>query len=517
MMKRIFAHIGFSSAVTLLAVNLINVKYIPMMTAGLAVIFIASLVLSEYRRAVTVPLCLGTAIFSCIVFLCVFQSAVLPVQNICGENADVSFYITSLPEQSGSNYVYIVKTEEIDLDGAPQNIKLKLISDNPIPADAYQRIRANVTFKSVGADAYHSYGLWGKGIYAAAQLEYCRVSRNYIHSLMQSVLHLRRDIIETLTAAISGDAGALAAAVITGDKSRLSDETYTNFKLAGASHLMAVSGLHLAVVTGFVYFILKRLRVNRMSSAVIVLISVMFYAALAGFSKSIIRAGIMMAVVLIGELAERKGDALNSLGFATLIICLNPFAVSDISALLSILSVLSLLTLYPVFKVHIQNVKNTLEQSRLKVVSLSAGAVGFILSGFFTSLCVLLYTLPVMYAFFDYAPLAGLVSNIILIPLGSAATVVSIITYAADKIGNIAFFFNFITEKFNGLILKIVGFFASINGSTVVFGRYFGFVIAAVLMIFSICFLWNNKKLMKSAAVISSLLLVSALFINLYI
>ena len=69
-MKRVFAHIGFSFAVSMLLLNLINsIKKTLIISAGLAILFIASLAVKKYRQALAVPLCLGAAVFACI-FLC---------------------------------------------------------------------------------------------------------------------------------------------------------------------------------------------------------------------------------------------------------------------------------------------------------------------------------------------------------------------------------------------------------------------------------------------------------------
>ena len=72
-MKRVFAHIGFSSALTLLILNLVSVRFVPVITAGLAAVFAASLALKKYRQAAAVPVCLGSALFACLLFMFVYR------------------------------------------------------------------------------------------------------------------------------------------------------------------------------------------------------------------------------------------------------------------------------------------------------------------------------------------------------------------------------------------------------------------------------------------------------------
>ncbi len=109
--------------------------------------------------------------------------------------------------------------------------------------------------------------------------------------------------------------------------------------------------------------------------------------ALAGFSKSIIRAGIMMIVMLCGRLFNERSDTLNSLGIAVFIICLNPFAVTDAGALLTVTAVLGLIIIDPML-IGLYKPKTKLVYYVYKTVC--------------ASLSVFLTTLPVVCITFSY-------------------------------------------------------------------------------------------------------------------
>lgn len=513
-MKRVFAHIGFAFAVSLLVINLVPANYILIITAGLAVIFIASLLLPKYRQALTFPICIGSALFACFIFLIIYNGSVIPQRELNFKSADASFYIVDVSEKSDDGYIYTVKTKEIDRDGAPQDIKLRLKSSDKINAQPYQIVNANLTFYTIGDNAVNSYGWWSEGIYLSANADKLSTTDKMVNSPWHYILDARIDIINTLYDLIGGDAGALASALLTGYRSLLSSEAYNNFKLAGSTHLMAVSGLHLTVITGAFLFILKKLHINDKANAVITLFSVLVYIGIAGFSKSVIRAGIMMAVMLIGRLFGRRGDSLNALGLAVFIICLNPFAVYDVGAMLSVLSVLSLITLYPILiKCIDKNAVN--ETDGLITVTYSKKIVVRIVSGFLVALGVMIYTLPVIYLYYGSVNLVSLISNIILVPMGSAAMVLCLIAYIFAKLHFP--FAAYAAGFWNKLILVVVKLFASLKHSAVAFGQYFGLVIAGVLIIFAFCFILKNKRLLRTAAVISSIMIIGyALISNIY-
>ncbi|MBQ9228626.1 MAG: ComEC/Rec2 family competence protein [Eubacterium sp.] len=509
-MKRIFAHIGFSVAVTLLAVNLINIRFLPLVLAGLAALLTVSLLLPELRRALTAPLCLSAAVFACLIYLTAYQAAAAPALALDGRTADTTLHIVSLPEERNGKYYYTVAMDTVEVDGAPQGIKALLIAEDPVPADAYQYVEANVSFRKTGETAFASYGYWGKGIFLRAEVNTCHVTHQYQPTPMRRVLHLRRDMIELFKVAIPGDAGALAAALITGDRSALSDEAYAAFSSTGMSHLMAVSGLHLTVVVGIVYFLLRRIGINRRSVAVTALLAMLFYMALTGFSKSVIRAGVMTAVLLLGQLGERKGEALNSLGLAAFVICLNPFAVSDLSAVLSTLCVLALTTLYPMI-MKLAERYLPLQQRHVSLWKiLLIKLLKAIVTSVAASFSVLLYTLPAMVLFFGWTTLTAIVGNLLLMPLGSADVGVSMLTYLANKLHVAAPVFNTVCRLLNELILHIV-FFLSEHGIAFTLGKYCCLSLGAVLLLFSLCFMLHRHDFMRKAAAFSAVLLVLTL------
>ena len=161
-------------------------------------------------------------------------------------------------------YIYTVKTKSIDYPGAPQNIKLKLYSEYEIDADYYDDLLSVIKYSKSYSDAFSSYGAFADGRYIFASLDTVPIPLNNNDKPINYYILKARDYIKnTITLHLKNDTGALSLALLTGDKSLLSDETYSYFIDCGTSHIMAVSGLHTSVICMGFYVLLKNLGVKR--------------------------------------------------------------------------------------------------------------------------------------------------------------------------------------------------------------------------------------------------------------
>ena len=154
-------------------------------------------------------------------------------------------------------------------------------------------------------------------------------------------------LIERITQRVGGQPGAAAAAMVTGEKEGLSDETYGAFKSAGISHVIAVSGLHMNLLMLALFQLLRRgLHMKRRPCAAVCIAAAWIYAAVADFTPSAVRACLMLSAFLGGVLFHRRVSPLNSLGLAAaLILLFNPYAVCSASFELSFAATLALVTI----------------------------------------------------------------------------------------------------------------------------------------------------------------------------
>ena len=148
----------------------------------------------------------------------------------------------------------------------------------------------------------------------------------------------------------SDESYAVLAAMTLGDKSALSSDVRTVYSISGASHILALSGLHL----GIIYMLLYRLTAGRrrfVFSQIVIIVGIWSFAFLTGLSTSVVRSATMVSVYSLFSLAGRCRSSVNLLCFTALLMLLvQPSLLSDIGFQLSFAAVLSILLLLPLME-----------------------------------------------------------------------------------------------------------------------------------------------------------------------
>lgn len=144
---------------------------------------------------------------------------------------------------------------------------------------------------------------------------------------------------------VGGAGGDLLEGIVLGDRRRLSGtEADEDFRVLGLTHLVAVSGSHLALACGAVAALGAMAGVRRRPLAVMTVVAGAAYAAVTGMAYAALRSLMMLGVASVGVLSGRRGDGVASLASGVLaVLVIEPWAVYDIGFQLSVLAVGSLL------------------------------------------------------------------------------------------------------------------------------------------------------------------------------
>src|SRR5262249_18521228 len=139
---------------------------------------------------------------------------------------------------------------------------------------------------------------------------------------------IRGAIDARIRANLTGDVGAIASALITGTRDALSAPVNDAMYVSSLAHVLSISGYHMAVVAGVVFFTLRALlalspalalrRPIKKWAAGAALAAAAFYLLLSGAEVATQRAFIMTAIVLIGVMADRPALTLRNLALAAL-------------------------------------------------------------------------------------------------------------------------------------------------------------------------------------------------------
>jgi len=149
--------------------------------------------------------------------------------------------------------------------------------------------------------------------------------------------YLRHRIEALMARLFPEDALPFAQALLLGDTSLLDYKTETALSVSGLRHVAAVSGLHISILFSLVFFFTRR---NRVLSLLIGAPLLVLFAAMAGFSPSILRSSIMQMLMLLALALDREYDPPTALSFAALcMLAVNPLAVTAVGLQLSIASV----------------------------------------------------------------------------------------------------------------------------------------------------------------------------------
>ena len=158
-------------------------------------------------------------------------------------------------------------------------------------------------------------------------------------TITQRISRIREYLTRYIVNLSDAETGAILSALLLGERDYLPDQLRLDFKRIGISHILALSGMHLAILSTGIGKILSLLGVKKKLRLSIISIFVILYMALTGFSVSVVRAGLMLLISTVLFLLSRSKDSLTSLSLAVLIICIiSPNAIMDISLWLSALA-----------------------------------------------------------------------------------------------------------------------------------------------------------------------------------
>ena len=176
------------------------------------------------------------------------------------------------------------------------------------------------------------------------------------------VTQIRAGMGARIQAVLAGDTGAFAEAIITGERSRLSDEATESMQISGLAHIISISGLHMSLVAGGVFWVVRALlalwsglalhRPIKKYAAVAGLLAGLFYTVLSGMQVAALRSFLMIAVMFAAVLMDRPALSMRNVAMAALVILLfTPEVLLTASFQMSFLAVTGLIAMHEIFTV----------------------------------------------------------------------------------------------------------------------------------------------------------------------
>ena len=149
---------------------------------------------------------------------------------------------------------------------------------------------------------------------------------------------------------MAGDNLAVASALALGDKSMITPELRSAYSVSGASHVLALSGLHISIIYSLLLLLVDGRRVLRLRLAarLLAIVTVWWYVMLVGLPVSAVRSALMLSVCSVVSAANRGRLTVGHLSFAAfVVVALSPFSLFDVGFQMSFLAVASILLFVP--------------------------------------------------------------------------------------------------------------------------------------------------------------------------
>jgi competence protein ComEC len=174
------------------------------------------------------------------------------------------------------------------------------------------------------------------------------VSTEHGNPFRRYVAGIRETLANHLDSVMLEPASGISTAMLVGERTGIPAELNADFKESGTSHILAISGLHIALIGGLTLSVAAALIGRKRQFYLLAPLAVTLgYAALAGFSPSVTRAAIMFTVLLAARAAGRQNASLPGIGFAAaLMVAMDPEILRSLSFQLSFAAIagISLLT-----------------------------------------------------------------------------------------------------------------------------------------------------------------------------
>jgi len=274
-----------------------------------------------------------------------------------------------LRDESQKTDRFVLRVERIDgnrIAGKPQRVRLSVRRGMAPPAGAFVEVKAQLNpplqplrpgsydfardlyFQRIGASGF---------VHGAVKIVTPPVAESMRMRANAFVQGLRDAIDARIRSVVKGDTGSIASALITGKRDAISPHLYDAMFVSGIGHVLSISGYHMAVVAGVVFFFLRALLAlipgvaDRMPikkwAAFAALLVTAFYLVLSGAEVATQRSFIMIAIVLLGVMLDRPILTLRTVTIAALLVLLlAPEAVVHPSFQMSFAATLALVAAY---------------------------------------------------------------------------------------------------------------------------------------------------------------------------
>ncbi len=218
------------------------------------------------------------------------------------------------------------------------------------------------------------------------------------------------DVEKLFNTYLNRENSQLITSIILGESSYLDEDSLTLYRELGIAHILAVSGLHIGIISGFLIFLFSRLGLKRKLNIIISLSIIWTYGFLIGYPPSILRASIMFSILFYSQIIHEPYDSINILSIACfLLLVINPYYLFHIGFQLSFMATFSIVYFTPYIKAAFYPYNTKLTNTIAALLAVNLGI------------------LPFQAYYFNRIGIFSILANMILIPIFSIALIIGFI------------------------------------------------------------------------------------------
>ncbi len=401
-----------------------------------------------------------------------------------------------------SEEVMAVAVDDADLYETQQRVELKVdwepdfktlcyfpLTDEPIRAG--DRVLANLSFylpgSSDGFDRASFQAAEGRYISASCTLDdddnpvKLSIDRSDEQSLRWLPQRIQRSFKGVAEAVLPEREAGLLTALLLGDRSGLNDDDELSLRIAGMSHLVAVSGLHVGFLVAFCCLIFGRFLGTGVS-----VLAVLMFMLVAGCTPSVVRASVMYLISAGAFFTLKDSDALNSMCIALLILlAANPYSIASVGLQLSFTATLGIILFENKLQKRMMEPMKSWTGWAEMLADVATGALS-------CTLCATMFTAPVLLSTFGRVSVLAVLSNLLTVGVTAVCFVGGFVLCLFAGLFEPAAKVAAMLEK---LLLDYILWVAE-TVSSIPFGQVDGrniFGVAALLLGFALLLLWMIK------------------------
>jgi competence protein ComEC len=282
--------------------------------------------------------------------------------------ADIKGFVEVREEREKTDRI-VVRTTHVEgrrLDAAPKRVRVAVRKGTAPPVGEFVAFRARLLpplgplrpggydfardmfFQNIGASGY---------VFGRIKVEKSPIERDFSLRYQAFIDGIRELVDDRIKANLSGDRGSIASALITGKRDAISAPVNDAMYVSSLAHVLSISGYHMAVVAGVVFFVLRAglalfpgfatRRPIKKWAAMAAFVAATFYLLLSGAEVATQRSYIMIAIVLVGVMFDRPALTFRTLAVAAFaVLLLAPQAVIHPSFQMSFAATLALVAAY---------------------------------------------------------------------------------------------------------------------------------------------------------------------------